>query len=49
MQVWYLVAVDAVVDRPGGLKILQHPLLDALRQMMDAYEVLEVFGPGVVL
>lgn len=49
MCVWYLVAVDAVVDRPGCLKILQHSLLDALRQVMDTYEVLEVFGSGVVL
>lgn len=45
----YLVTVDAVVDRPGRLKILQHSLLEALRQVMDAYEVLEVFGSGVVL
>lgn len=49
MRVWYLVAVDAVVDWPGGLKILQHSLLQALRQVMDTYEVLEVFGSGVVL
>lgn len=49
MCLWYLVTVDAVVDRPGCLKILQHSLLEALRQMMDTYEVLEVFGSGVVL
>lgn len=52
-EVWvrlrYLVTVDAVVDRPGRLKIFQHSLLEALWQMMDTYEVLEVFGSGVVL
>lgn len=45
----YLVAVNAVVDRPSCLKILQHTLLEALWQVMDTYEVLEVFGSGVVL
>lgn len=45
----YLVGVDAVVDRPGGLKIFQHSLLEALWQVMDPDEVLEVFGSGVVL
>lgn len=44
----YLVTVDAIVDRPGCLKVLQHSLLEALRQMMDTYEVLEIFGFGVV-
>lgn len=47
--VLYLIKVDAVVDGPGRLEILQHPLLQALWQMMDAYEVLEIFGFGVVL
>ena len=45
----YLITVDAVVDRPSCLKILQHSLLEALWKMMDAYEVLEVFGSGVIL
>lgn len=48
-RVNYLVTVDAVVDRPRRLKILQHSLLEALRQVVDSYEVLEVFGSGVVL
>lgn len=45
----YLIRIDTVIDRPGCLKILQHSLLEALRQMMDTNEVLEVFGSGVVL
>lgn len=44
----HLVGVDAVVDRPGGLEILQHPLLQLLRQPVHPYEVLEVLHPGVV-
>lgn len=45
----YLITVNAVVDRPGCLKVFKHSLLQALRQVMDTYEVLQVFGPGVIL
>lgn len=45
----YLIWIDAIIDGPGGLEILQHALLQTLWQMMDTYEVLEVFGSGVVL
>lgn len=45
----YLIGIDAIIDGPGRLEILQHSLLQTLWQMMDTYEVLEVFGSGVVL
>lgn len=44
----HLVGVDAVVDRPGGLEILQHPLLQLLRQPVHSYEVLQVLHASVV-
>ena len=44
----YLVGVDAVVDGPGGLEVLQHALLELLRQAVHADEVLQVLGARVV-
>lgn len=44
----YLVSIDAVVHRPGGLEVLQQPLLELLGQAVDADEVLEVLHASVV-
>lgn len=44
----YLVGVYAVVDRPGCLEVLQHPLLELLGQVVHADEVFQVLGPGVI-
>lgn len=44
----YLVSIDAVVHRPGGLEVLQQPLLELLGQAVDADEVLEVLHASVI-
>lgn len=44
----HLIGIDAIVDGPGGLKVLQHPLLQLLRQPMDTDEVFQVLHSGVV-
>lgn len=44
----YLVGIDAVVDRPSGLEVLQHALLELLGQTVDADEVLQVLHSCVV-
>lgn len=44
----HLVGVDAVVDRPGGLEVLQHPLLQQLREPVHTDEILEILHPRVV-
>lgn len=44
----HLIGVDAVVDGPGGLEVLQHALLELLGQAVDADEVLQVLHPCVV-
>ena len=44
----YLVCVDAVVDGPGCLEVLQHALLERLRQAVHTDEVLQVLHARVV-
>lgn len=44
----HLIGVDAVVDGPCGLKILQHPLLQLLRETMHADEVFQILHARVV-
>lgn len=44
----HLVGVDPVVDGPRGLEILEHALLQLLRETMDAYEVFQVLHARVI-
>ena len=44
----HLVGIDAVVDGPGGLKVLQHALLQLLGQPVHTDEVLEVLHARVI-
>lgn len=44
----HLVGIDAVVDGPGGLEVLQHALLELLGQAVDADKVLQVLHSRVV-
>lgn len=47
-HVTHLVGVDAVVDRPGGLEVLQHPLFQQLGQTVHTDKVLDVLHTRVV-
>lgn len=38
----YLVYVDAVVQRPHGLEVILHPVLEFARHLVQRQEVLEV-------
>jgi len=39
---FYLSDIDTAVERPRGLKVLLHPLLQRLRNMVCTEEVFEV-------
>lgn len=44
----YLVGVDAAVDSPRGLEVLQHALLEWAGQAVHSDEILEVLHAAVV-
>lgn len=44
----HLIGVDAVVDRPGGLEVLQHALFQLLGQAVHADEVFQILHARVV-
>lgn len=49
MVVWpYLVGIDAIVNGPGGLEVLQHSLFELLGQTVNPDEVLQVLHARVI-
>lgn len=44
----HLIGVDAIVDRPSGLEVLQHALLQLLGQAMHTDKVLQILHARVV-
>ena len=47
MRVTHLLDIDTVVYRPHGLEVIAHAMFEVSREVVDAEEILEVFGLGV--
>lgn len=45
---FYLIGIYSIVDWPGCLEIFKHPLFELLGQVMDTYEILQIFSSSVI-